>query len=122
MNPNMTNKRMAQQTRDLATIKQAVAFAYEIFPSKLYAKTRKHEIVVPRQVAMYLCRVISGASYPDIAAAFAKKNHGTIMHACDVVKTSIATDKIFALRVNSIKGQIEGHLREEAAKQKIYAA
>ncbi len=116
MTLEMTNKQVARQTRDLNTIKNAVAFAYEIFPRKLYSETRNHEIVVPRQIAMYLCREITKASFPDVARAF-DKTHGTIMHACNVVTRDMKTDQVLATRVKTLRDQIETGLREEAAKQ-----
>ena len=115
------NKAKTRQTRELQSIKLATAFFYGIKPAQLYAEDRHHALVVPRQVAMFLCREIVKASFPDIAAQFGK-THGTIMHACRIMAISVKADEIFASQVQSLREQIEASFREQNEKNKAVAS
>ena len=106
----MTKKQQAEQTRQLATIKRAVALHFGIPEKKLYSETREYEIAGPRMIAMYLCRVLTKASYPDIGHAFQKK-HSTIMHAHHTIAQRMATNALFADSVFAAKKLAQSELR-----------
>ena len=83
-------------------IKQAVADYYGIAAAELTAKRRSREVVVPRQVAMFLAREMTDLSLTQLGAAF-QRDHSTILHACDKVAedpamTSILEDLRHAVR------------------------
>ena len=63
-------------------ILRAVAERFHMRPIELKAKRRTKAVVMPRQIAMYLCREIVGMSYPDIGKHFGGKDHTTVIHAC----------------------------------------
>jgi chromosomal replication initiator protein len=50
--------------------------------SKMLSSTRKHDIVLARQAAMYLCRKLLNYSFPHIGSIFGGKDHSTVMYAC----------------------------------------
>ena len=62
-------------------IQKAVAEKYSIKPSQLREKSNRKEIVVPRQVAMYLVKELTQASLPEIGRAFGGKHHTTVIHS-----------------------------------------
>lgn len=69
-------------TLDIPTIQAAVCEYFKISMEELVGRRRDQRIVVPRQVAMYLCKkLIPDASYPEIGAHFGKKDHTTVLHA-----------------------------------------
>ena len=85
-------------------IKQAVADYYGISAAELTAKRRSREIVIPRQVAMFLAREMTDLSLTQLGAAF-QRDHSTILHACDKVSedpamASILEDLRHAIRSN----------------------
>lgn len=110
MSPNITNKQLAQQTRQLIAIKKAVARHFEIPEKTLYSETRKYEIAGPRMIAMYLCRVLTVASFPHIADAFDKK-HSTIMHAFNTTANRMTNNAAFADKVFAAKKLAQSELR-----------
>jgi chromosomal replication initiator protein len=55
-------------------------------------KRRTNAIVVPRQVAMYLCRSLTQLPLTEIAKCFGKKDHTTVIYACDRVKDMQESD------------------------------
>lgn len=75
------------------SIQKAVAERYSIKPAQLREKSNRKEIVVPRQVAMYLVKELTQASLPEIGRAFGGKHHTTVIHSIN---------KIDALRGNDI--------------------
>ena len=69
-----------------------VASFYKIRRDKLVGKTRPKNIVFPRQIAMFLCREMLDLSFKEIAAAFNKNDHTTVMHAYDKIYKELQTN------------------------------
>lgn len=64
-------------------VKKAVSREFGIKPADLESSKRSKEIVLPRHIAMYLCREAAGMSYKQIGKEFGKRNHTTVMSACE---------------------------------------
>lgn len=73
-------------------IMNVTANYYNVTKEDLMSKKRSAEIVLPRQVAMYLCRSLLNMTYKDIGIDFGNKNHATVMHAYDKIKAELETD------------------------------
>ncbi len=82
-------------------IMKLVADYYRVPVSRLKDKNNSRSIVVPRQVAMYLCKQLTNMSYPEIGRAFGNKHHTTVMYACSKVEEKIASDPRFRRLVDS---------------------
>ena len=59
----------------------------------LLGPSRKKELVVPRQIAMFLMREELKASYPNIGREIGDRDHTTAMHACIKITTLIESDE-----------------------------
>lgn len=70
---------------DAAGIIRKVAAAFGVTERELVGVSRLRRVLVPRQVAMYLVRVVCGLSLPRVGAAFGK-DHATVLHACRKVE------------------------------------
>ncbi len=70
----------------IETIQEAVADYYGIERKLLISKKRITEILIPRQVAMYIAREITNASTPEIGRAFGSKDHSTVIHAIEKIR------------------------------------
>ena len=82
--------------RKTATAKGIQAVVSEYFgvePADLISEKRTKELVLPRQIAMYLCREMTQMSLSNIAQAFNKQNHTTIIHACARTEELINNDE-----------------------------
>ena len=66
-------------------IMQTVADFYSIAVSDLTSTTRRREITVPRQIAMYLTREMTNLSLPQIGQVFGNRDHTTILHGCEKI-------------------------------------
>ena len=90
-------------------IQKAVADHFQIKLQEMKAKKRTKNLVMPRQVAMYLCRELTNLSYPEIGKYFGGKDHTTVIHACRQIeklkeKESRIKDAIDAL-TKALKSQ-----------------
>jgi chromosomal replication initiator protein len=68
-----------------ADIIKAVARHYDLKVADVKSKSNARQIVIPRQVAMYLCKKLTDLSYPEIGKLFNDKHHSTVMYSVEKV-------------------------------------
>lgn len=83
-------------------VQKSVAEFYKIPLAELRAKKRNKNIVLPRQVAMYLLRQLTCMSLPEIGNAFGGKDHTTVMHSCKKIEKEILEN-----RENGLKSAVQ---------------
>ncbi|RKY84738.1 chromosomal replication initiator protein DnaA [candidate division KSB1 bacterium] len=88
-------------------IQQTVADYFGIKDDLLRAKTRRKEIALARQLAMYLVKEITNNSLKTIGLHFGGRDHSTVIHACQIIKDKLDSDKKFKDIVSEIKRKIE---------------
>ena len=81
---------------------------YDIDLSDILGKKRDKEIVVPRQVAMYLMREELKLSYPKIAQEVGGKDHTTVMHAVGKIEKQIDLDEPLRQDISLLKERLYG--------------
>ena len=101
----------ADASSDIITIDQVVKAACEYFRVRredLIGKKKNKEIVVPRQICIYLICDILGQSVPlaSIGEYFGGRDHTTVMHARDKISEEIKTNDITAAQVKDIRDKI----------------
>jgi chromosomal replication initiator protein len=67
-------------------IQKAVCDHLQMKASDLKSPRRTKNLVFARQIAMYLCREFTEASFPEIGEAFGGKDHSTVIHSCKQVE------------------------------------
>ena len=87
-------------------IQEAVCAQFHVKIAELKSRRRSKTLVHPRQIAMYLCRELTDASYPEIGRQFGGKDHTTILHACRQVTKAKETDTGLQTTIESLKEQI----------------
>lgn len=87
-------------------MQQIVANNYNISVEDLKGKKRNASIAIPRQIAMYICRVVVGETLPKIGLAFGGKDHTTVMHSVDKIKKEINTNSSFEEEINKLVSKI----------------
>lgn len=80
-----------------------VAEFYGIEEDSIYEKTRRREVVRPRQVIMYILREDFSVSYPTIGNRLGGRDHTTVIHSCEKVKREIAEDPELAKEIQDIR-------------------
>ncbi|HEY0555770.1 MAG TPA: chromosomal replication initiator protein DnaA [Thermoanaerobaculia bacterium] len=78
-----------------AEIIKFVARHYDLKVSEIKSKSNSRQIVIPRQVAMYLCKKMTALSYPEIGKLFNDKHHSTVMYSCETVQKKRDADTDF---------------------------
>lgn len=73
---------------------------------KLLGNGRPQKIVIPRQIAMYLCRTELNESYPTLRDAFHRKDHSTVLYACERVEKDLATNPQTKASVEAIRRKL----------------
>ena len=74
-------------------ILKSVAEFYNISSNDLIKRSRKKEVVRPRQVAMFLLREETKLSFPEIGQKLGGRDHSTVIHACEKVKSDSSVDE-----------------------------
>ena len=83
-------------------IQEVVARHYHLDLHDMKSKRRTDAIAFPRQIAMYLARTLTEMSTTHIGDAFGGKDHTTVMHATNKIKSRLDTDPFFTALVNKI--------------------
>jgi len=76
----------ARHSITIEQIQRRVAEHFDVRIADMTSKRRPASIAFPRQVAMYLARELTKASLNEIGDAFGGRDHGTVLHACKLVK------------------------------------
>jgi chromosomal replication initiator protein len=93
---NLLRDIFQEQARRAVTIEQIqrkVAEHFDVRLADMTSKRRPANIAFPRQIAMFLSRELTNSSLSDIGDAFGGKDHGTVIHACKLVKRRIEDDE-----------------------------
>ncbi|MCC6628292.1 MAG: chromosomal replication initiator protein DnaA [Chloroflexi bacterium] len=104
LNDVQTTTRRRQVTPD--RIIQTVSGFYRVPVGDLVSKSRRKEIVLPRQVAMYLIRTETDTSLGEIGAALGGRDHTTVMYSCDTIKKRIEADSFLRQHVLTLREQL----------------
>jgi len=77
----------------IALIQKVVADQYKITTDDLRARSNMRNVLVPRQIAMYLCKQLTRKSYPEIARQFGGKHHTTVIHSVEKISKTLSSDR-----------------------------
>ena len=100
---------VGDQPRKINTeaIQKIVAEHFNLRVQDLKSKKRARTISTPRQIAFYLTREITGASFPEIGEKFGGKDHTTVMHGVKKIENDLGKDMDTKAHVDALKRQIE---------------
>jgi len=100
--------REKDSTVTIESIQKAVCKFFHIRAADLRSKKRTRTISGPRQVAMYLCRRYTQASFPVIGDRFGGRDHSTVIHATQVVDQRLKQDPTFRATIERLERMLEG--------------
>jgi len=107
---NLLRDIFQEQARRAVTIEQIqrrVAEHFDVRLADMTSKRRPANIAFPRQVAMYLARELTNSSLSDIGDCFGGKDHGTVIHACKLVKRRIDEDEKTRHAIRMLDSQLQ---------------
>jgi chromosomal replication initiator protein len=85
---------------------KSVADFYNITLADLVKRSRKKEVVRPRQIAMFLLREETKLSFPEIGQKLGGRDHSTVIHACEKIKREETTDESIKQELVMIKERV----------------
>ncbi|MFO7952879.1 MAG: chromosomal replication initiator protein DnaA [Bacillota bacterium] len=94
-----------QKNITITNVIDATADGFNLTPEELRSKKRTQNIALARQVAMYLCRMLTDYSLPKIGEEFGR-DHTTVLHAFKKIEEMTSTDNDFKNRIAFIKNNI----------------
>lgn len=97
----------ASRNITIREIQKTVCEYFSISMNELIGKRRDQKVVKPRQVAMYLCKELTGASYPEIGQEFGGRDHTTVMHSCRKIDSNVE-DPYFKTSIDNIRNMLGG--------------
>ena len=103
---DLLKQREARRVR-IEDIQRVVARHYSIPKTDLVSARRTQAIVRPRQIAMYLAKVMTPRSLPEIGRRFGGRDHTTVLHAVRKIDELAKTDSRLADDIELLKRQIE---------------
>lgn len=96
----------AQRLITIDGIQKRVADYYQLRTSDMVSKRRPANIAFPRQIAMYLSRILTKHSLQEIGENFGGRDHGTVIHACRSVENMMEQDQSVRNSVEFLKTQL----------------
>jgi chromosomal replication initiator protein len=95
-----------RQTISIEVIQKRVAEHFDIRLADMTSKRRPENIAFPRQIAMYLSRQLTESSLNTIGEAYGGRDHGTVLHACRLVKDRMEVDSNVRQVVHYLEKQL----------------
>ena len=89
------------------SIQKVVAKYFGIRLSELKSKKRTKVLTLPRHVAMYMCRRLTKLSLIDVGRDFGRKDHTTVLHACNKIDEAMQNDPNFAKTIDQLIGEVK---------------
>jgi chromosomal replication initiator protein len=97
-----------RDTVDVSAVQGEVCRYYSVSIAELKGHKRTKRLVVPRQVAMYLCRELTDASLPAIGRAFGGRDHSTVIYAVQKVKEQVSCEGEVYTAVKDLARRLKG--------------
>ena len=92
----------------IEAIQRAVAEQFGMRVSDLKQKNNSRNVVVPRQIAMFLAKQMTEASLPEIGRQFGNKHHTTVMHSIGKIDDQRRSDKDLQRTLNKLQDLLNG--------------
>ncbi len=86
---------------------KSIADFYNTDESSIYEKTRKKDVVKPRQIIMYILREDFKISYPTIGDKLGGRDHTTVIHSCEKIKEDLKSDMNLIQEIDQIRNMLK---------------
>jgi len=93
----------AKKAISVPEVVKIIANFYSTEEASIYEKTRRKEVVRPRQVIMYLLREDFHISFPAIGEKMGGRDHTTVIHSCEKIKRELLSDSVLSQEINQIR-------------------
>ncbi len=90
----------------ISDVQREVCAFFELTKKDLLSHRRNKSIVRPRQVGMYLAKILTSRSLPEIGRRFGNRDHTTVLHAIRKVEELMASNLKFSCEVQELKRRL----------------
>jgi chromosomal replication initiator protein len=97
------NSTRPRKTLAVSDVVDKVARYFDIDSSSIYEKTRRKEVVKPRQIIMYILREDFQVSYPAIGQKMGGRDHTTVIHSCEKIKNQLKGDSDLEEEISQVR-------------------
>lgn len=97
------NNSKPRRSMSIPDVVDKISRYFDIEPTAIYEKTRRKEIVRPRQLIMYILREDLQISYPAIGQKLGGRDHTTVIHSCEKIKRELKSDSSLEEEVAQIR-------------------
>lgn len=101
------NNLRPQKNVSVKDLVERVSRYYDVEDTVIYEKTRKKEVVKPRQIIMYLMRQDFNISYPTIGQKLGGRDHTTVIHSCEKIKRELLDNSILQREIEEIRAMLK---------------
>jgi len=102
----LKNSAKPKKTVMVKDVVKIVADFYNIDEDSIYNKTRRKEVVRPRQVIMYVLREDFGVSFPSIGDKLGGRDHTTVIHSYEKIKEGMKTDPVLTQEITQVRSML----------------
>jgi chromosomal replication initiator protein len=95
-----------KKSNSVKEVVKAIAAYYDIEENDIFEKTRRKEVVRPRQVAMYILREDCGVSFPLIGEKMGGRDHSTVLHSYEKIKGELKDDTSLEQDLTQIRAML----------------
>ncbi|MFA5838721.1 MAG: chromosomal replication initiator protein DnaA [Candidatus Paceibacterota bacterium] len=100
------NNIRSKRTVPIKDIVKIITDFYNIEEGSIYEKTRKKDVVKPRQIIMYILREDFNIPYPTIGQKLGGRDHTTVIHSYEKIKRDLKVDNFLLQEINQIRSMI----------------
>lgn len=93
----------AKKAVSVQEVVKTIANFYGVEEGSIYEKTRRKEVVRPRQVIMFLLREDFRISFPTIGDKLGGRDHTTVIHSCEKIKNDLRSDSVLSNELHQIR-------------------
>jgi chromosomal replication initiator protein len=102
----LKNNAKPKKMLSVKDVVKVVSEFYNVDEESIYNKTRRKEVVRPRQVAMYILREDFSISFPSIGEKLGGRDHTTVIHSYEKMKEEIKTDSLLLQEISQLRSML----------------
>ena len=102
----LKNSAKPKKTVSIKDIVKMVSDFYNIDEDSIYNKTRRKEVVKPRQIVMYMLREDFNISFPSIGEKLGGRDHTTVIHSFEKIKEDLKTSPVLLQEINQLRSML----------------
>jgi chromosomal replication initiator protein len=102
----LKNNTKPKKLLSVKEVVKVVADFYNLSEENIYNKTRRKEVVKPRQVVMYLLREDFNVSFPSIGDKLGGRDHTTVIHSYNKMKEELKNDTVLSQEITQLRSML----------------